>query len=262
MATTTAVPSQMVPVPRNFIINKRTIISVYPMELEYTLRTGPIGSPENFTTYTLPAAAKDGYVEIEVEDGKEFIMNWEAEPPHLMAAPKSADVLAQDLVRLWRGSGLGTGRGNYPGISVLDPDRPKGEQIEELRKVQTRFFNDLVDEAHSHFNKGPDGLKHINEQHRVAARWLGLNVPWVVEIRAQRQIKTCPACGEEILAAALRCKHCTTNLVEWYQQPGMNPEEDPVAVAAIARAKAAREPIAPKPQAQVAPPLQPNAPKR
>jgi hypothetical protein len=250
--------------PGNFNINKRKIVSVYPGALSFTIRAVPIGTSGASTTFVLPPAPTDSYVEIEVQDMQSWFRNWEAES--MQPLPIHADAIASELVSAWTSGLLGTDRGGRPGIAVRD-QRPVEDQVADLQATQQLWANTLVDEAQAYFND--HDFKKIGEMHRLAARWLGIDVPWIVDLRKQKEAsKRCPACGEEILAAALKCNKCQQNLIEWYREYDPEAADDPVVKARLEKIpKAAKTapvtaPEPPKPEPPkapaVAPPLSPR----
>ena len=258
--------------PGQYIIRKRQILSVFPLPCEQQLRTGPIGTRVGFTTYTLPAAPKKGYSVIDVEDGQEFLMNWETKD--LTPVPKSCDILAADLVRMWTSGTMGASRGGHPAIMVV-PEEVKGlrpgvydeapkdpaclKLYESLWAFQEKSFQDLVDEGTTMFNKQEQ--RNITDLHREAARWLGYTVPWITEHRLLNAQKTCPACAKEIMAAALVCEFCHENLPNFYESMGLtvDAEKDPVVATFLETRMKKRNPVV---QTPVTPPINPNQPKR
>jgi hypothetical protein len=280
MATTFASPESSFFAPGQFNITRRTIVSIFPMELEATLRHGPVGTNKAFTRYVMPAAPKDGYTTLVVEDGQEWIMNWEIR--ELRPAPHSATSIANSLVHLWTSGTLGADSGFKPGIMLCAGDTPTEEELAHLREQQTRFFRALIDDGHAMFNR--QEFKNISDLHRAAARWMGVRVPWLVQLE-QAQEKKCAACGENILTTALVCKHCNTNLVNFFREMNLPVERDPFIADFIASLKAnngaqsigsirtpeasTSERVAVKPPAptirpplqNIRPPLSPTAPK-
>ncbi len=242
--------TQAVPfVPGKYIINKVKIISVYPAEKTYEVRGVPVGTIGATTTYTLPAAPKDGYVEIEVEDLQEWCRNWENPKEEYMPLPKPAHVIGNALIEAWIGGVMGREKGGSPGIAIRNESIPVEQQVKELRALQTIYANTLVDDGQTRFNRQDF---NIPEEHRRMARWMGRDVPWVAPDRQWSEKKRCPACSEEIPVAATRCHKCYVDLIQWYAQYDPEAKDDPVVKARLdAWRKANTKPapkFAPKPE--------------
>lgn len=200
--------------PGQFIVNKRKIISVYPNKCTSdSIRGAPIGR-SGFTTFVLAAAPEGGYSELEVEDMVEYHQqpNEDSPRPTRVPLPKPADLIAFSLVREWTEGRVGSHSGGKPGIAVRDDSKSLDQQLDELRETQTIYFQTLVDEATGYHNNHE--YKKILNEHRMAARQLKLDVPWLSGKKA-RATKKCLVCGEEILESALRCKECGADLVEF-----------------------------------------------
>jgi hypothetical protein len=227
----------------NFRVNTRKIISVWPEEMIWRkIRGAPVGKVGATTAFVLPAAPKDGYSEIEVEDLWEWINNWRDDGHHeLGPAPKSADIVARSLVDAWTSNTIGAGTGGRPGIAVRNEDIPLEQQLADLRRVQNLFFTALVDEAQQAFNSHE--YKKITSLHRLAARSLNLKVAWIADLSAENlPLKKCPACGRDILAEALKCENCQTMLPDFYETNAVevDPKVDPVVAGFIETRRARR----------------------
>jgi hypothetical protein len=209
-----------------------TIASVFPQACRSEEKFGPRGG---FTRYELAAAPRDGVVTLRVQDTGQMLMDWVNREMRL--APITARQVAESLVEKWSGFTLGSKWGR-PGIWVCAGLEPTQEEIAQNRAIQESFFRGLVQEASDWFHQG--NSKHISDLHRRAAEWLlgsaAGELPWVPKMEF-RELKRCPACGEEIKAQALSCKHCQTYLPEFYTKTGLDAQSDPVVMAVLTQPK-------------------------
>ncbi len=269
-----------------------SLISVFPIRKSVTLKH------QGFTEYTMLAADRNkivvsdpkwlnpvseqqktaaqftekacsagtGYTLLKVYDTIQMVYD----PVNERDKPEVIPVhlIIDDLIRMWT-SGI-LSRGEYgPGIMSIAGDEPTVEELAAINGRQSAYFTELVNLADGHFMKGD--VKNITELHRAAATWLNLpDKPWMKNVDSVIQ-KDCPACGEKVRMNATVCKHCTTNLLKWYDEIGMRPsvQIDPHIFGVMQMRDEQKKPQAePKPEpvlsavaaatAPVAPPLKPQ----
>lgn len=223
---------------------RRTLVSVFPIESKVRCRLATLrdhddpegtrlGLPKvrmsGFTEYVLPAAPKGKFTTLAVSGASDIGINLMVEPAQLVVNPVPADAIATELVRQFTSSCLKATTTIGPGIFVAREAEPTDQQILDspeyaaALKRQEAYFRALIQDADALTLKG----QPVTDIHRVAAKWMGVeNRPWFKEISEQR-IKTCAACGETILAVAVKCRFCQTDLVEWALENGIEQSEDP-----------------------------------
>ena len=206
-----------------------TIGSVFPQRCTKEVNWGPRGG---FSTYVLEAAPRGGVSTLIVEDTGQLIMNWEAR--ELRLAPITAKQAADSLITEWTVTGLGNKFGR-PGIWICAGSEPSAEEIALNHTLQEDYFRGLVQNGNDLHAQGKS--TDISDIHRRAAQWLlstgAQALPWYPKT-SFLQLKNCVACGEEILANALMCKVCQTNLMEFYLKYGLDITKDPAVANAIA----------------------------
>lgn len=130
------------------------------------------------------------------------------------AFDRSGGGIAPDLVRIWGADSLGAKSGGTFGISIISGPDPTDDELLSLIAQQTKTFEFLVNQADQLWLSGQRNA--VNNLHRLAAKWLGIqNRDWVPHLE-QVLTKTCVACAETINALAIKCKHCTTDLVQFF----------------------------------------------
>jgi hypothetical protein len=215
---------------------KRTLVSVFPQESRHRVRhatiTGvnPDGTSRLGGTieYVLPAAPKGGFQTLTITGASDI--GTDPNTDEHMLRPIPVDAIAQELVVRFTIDRLGATTSVGPGIWVAPEPVPTDDQIRKSPEMaaalakQEEYFRQLIYEG----DRLSADSKPVTNLHRVAAVYMGTeDRPWVKEI-TERRTKTCPACGEMILAAALVCKSCQTNLLDWGRANGVTQEEDPV----------------------------------
>ena len=215
---------------------KRTIVSVFPQESRYRVRhatiTGvnPDGTSRLGGTveYVLPAAPKGGFSTLTITGASDIGIDPNTDEHMLRPIP--VDAIAQELVVRFTLDRLNASTTVGPGIWIAPEPVPTDAQIQaspqlvEAIAKQEEYFRQLIYDG----DRMAADSKPVTNLHRLAAIHMGTeDRPWVKEI-SERRTKTCPACGEMILAAALVCKQCQTNLVEWGRANGVTQAEDPV----------------------------------
>ncbi len=215
----------------------RVLISIYPAELRRRIRHNGI------TDYVMPAAPRGSYAKLVVYDTQEWLnrVSEDTGKPDWIPAPIPATVVADSLVQLWAMHTLGNKSGFAPGVMVIKGEEPTKDELAALRSSQTNLFQWYILDGNAKHQRGEH--TEITDTHRLAARELldkgAERLPWFPKI-AFAEVKDCLACGRQIEARAKVCPDCSTNLVNWYLDYGMDaatyplPQGDPVIAAFIA----------------------------
>ncbi len=213
----------------SFTAASRTVLSVSP--IEYRKNYNRTATQEDGSTraanveYVLRAATRDGYSTVKIFDGQQMILDrssvTDEHQGNMGPMPITADQDASDFVAHCTGGTVM--RTGGPGVIVCAGDEPTDAEIKKAREIHTVYARFMVNDGHTKFSSG--NFKEITEEHRRQADWLGVNVPWRVELE-QASVKKCPACAESILSPALQCKFCQTFLPDFYVKARLNPEDD------------------------------------
>lgn len=219
-------------IQRMLASQQRTIVSVYPVECHERCRLStinPSGKLSGFTDYFLPAAPKGKFSTLTVVGASDIGLDWMTDPVQPIARPVTADAIAEELTRQFVNSAF---RGNTtagPGIWVAPQPVPTEQEIldspemKEALARQEAYFRFLIHDGDVLHDKG----QPVTKTHRVAAAWMGTeDRPWAKEITEKRN-KVCPACSEYVLATAVKCRHCQTDLIEYALQYGVDKALDP-----------------------------------
>lgn len=193
----------------------RTIVSVYPLALEHSLLH------EGRKIYRIEASPRDGFSSLFVPDT--FASLRSPGTGQYYPAPVPASVVVENLVSVWTRGRLGSSAGVGPGVLIVEgvnPSNPTPEEIKTAvaaaRARQEEYFRYLINDADIRFTK--EGQMNITDDHRMAAEWMGVrDRKWAQKIEAVEP-KHCPACGEEVLATAIICKHCGRDMEEFVEQ--------------------------------------------
>jgi hypothetical protein len=208
---------------RSYTPNFRVLMSIFPDEVQYHRNHG--GRRKR---YHIPAVEKGKYALLPVYDTFTIIRDTtvNSDKDNQALRPVYCDGIAADLLRVWTQDAPGNASGSAPGIMMLAGDKPTQAELDYLVERQTAYFRWLVRAADEYHIKG-DG-RFITEDHRRALRWLGSeDRQWYRQINTV-MLKRCVACAEEINDMATVCKHCSTNLVKFWRESGVEPtaEED------------------------------------
>jgi hypothetical protein len=233
----------------------RTLISVAPIEYRKNYFMY-VGTP----TYVLPVAPPGGYAKTWVFDHQLWLRDLtsvtEDSPGLMRLAHMPVEQVANDFLAHCISGNLGAKDGFHPGVVLCREEEPTATEIEEAYRDHTLYARWCLNDGKRLAFE--NNFHYITEEHRRQAVWLGADVPWrEKEERTER--KKCVACGGLILAEALRCEHCHSNLVEFCEQMEITPSEDPV-LSRILQARAEKRLAAIPPPPPEPPPLQPEWP--
>jgi hypothetical protein len=189
---------------REFFVNAKpaVIATIFPIEMK------AMRPFDGVKTYILPAV-KD-QTEVRVLKVHAAFENVYAGNQKYVPQPVFGDEIAADLVKEWTTGLLGTENGLRPGIWILQGEEPTRAEVEQMRAMQTAYFEGLFTDAEDLFRQGK--AADIHDLHRAAARWLGYeSVPWLEAMR-QKVLKECQFCITRIDARASVCPNCHRDL--------------------------------------------------
>jgi hypothetical protein len=207
-----------------FTAQMKTIASVYPIQCTAERDYGETQAGGRFK-FALEAAPKDGYTTITLHDMWQAQHDFEGRSSSGRQTMKAffvdVDSLAKDLYNQWAIQRIGTGTGFRPGIMIIAGQEPTAEELAMMRGQQRGYFEGLWHEGVA--LAAAHKWKHITDTHREAAKWLGLDAPWVANIGQSNDWKKCVACREKIDIEATVCKVCKE------RQPGYEEVSAPAA---------------------------------
>jgi len=178
------------------------------------------------TIYSLPAAPRGGYRCLVVYDTQQWGMRWAESGEHEQGPrPVPGIVVADDLVRVWARSTIAAPAGYQLGIGIIAGEEPTEKELALLLE-QTRACGEwLISDGHDKMAKGE--RNNITNIHRLFAEWMygsgAQRIPWYQRMDLA-DVKACVACAETIDANALRCKHCSTDLPDFYKKYNIPPD--------------------------------------
>lgn len=205
------------------------ICSVYPVTRKATRRHSTnIQRPDGSwgvtcdTTYEITGAKRDSYSLLACFDALALMTGWSSDGPRentLTPGHIPVEVVANDLVNTWSAHTIAAKEGHGPGIGIIAGEIPTDLELANLRERQRAFFEWLIQDGNDKYLRGE--TKNITNIHRSAAHWIlgaaAEQLPWYPKME-QRQVKDCPRCAKQILAAALGCEHCSLDLIDWYEK--------------------------------------------
>ncbi len=253
MATLATPPMQP---QRQIPINTVKIVSIFPQKT--TVKE--MACARGFERFFIPPAARGSYQIIEVADTMQWIRDLRGMgdggklTPGMEAVFTPAMARAESLIIEWTNNTLAAF--GTPGIGIVPPgcpipgegERPTDPGFEEfngllnrLYETQTVCFQSLITDGNDRHHRG-DG-KNIQDIHRKAAEWMygdaAKALPWFRK-DTFNEMKKCIGCAQEIKKEALRCQHCSLDIVDYYMKYEMGSAGDPVVDAQITRIKSSR----------------------
>lgn len=239
-AAAVAVPEFPTMMPQ--MVSRKRIVSVCPLPRYKSIPIGGMIFP-----FHIPAQPRDGYHILEVADTYTLIRTGFSEETeagvHLAPAPIPARVLAESLVREWNMSLSNVGS---LGLMVL-PDHvqegtPEFKAILASLTAQVREVAEWAIREAYDLHGNNKSAKITNGFHRALARWLmdetaARAIPWY-NAQSVNSLKGCIACGESINATAKVCKHCGTDLIDYFTKYKVDPAQDLIVAAMVTRVTA------------------------
>lgn len=113
----------------------------------------------------------------------------------------SAKERADDIVRMVNGD---AGHNAFFGVFSIAGEIPTKQELTDAHKKYSAYCAYLVERADTAM-QAPNGYREVSELHRRAARYLGVNKPW---LQAVEQLTDCPACKSHIRPGAAVCPTC------------------------------------------------------
>ena len=120
--------------------------------------------------------------------------------------------LARDIIGVnspGKALGLFTTDLEWLGVFATTNQTPTDAELKAAKGKLSRWMRIVYDDGAKLAASGPKGLDQIQENHNVAAQFLGIkNPPWLTVLPAQEGVEKCPQCLEEVQIGAKFCKHC------------------------------------------------------
>lgn len=222
----------------------KLILSVYPKAMSLELRH------EGVKTYRIEAAPRNSYSTLLVRDTFSYCRNLHADDFELYRGEVKASIVADNLVRAWAQSTVGSNREFGPGILICAGLKPTKLELDAALSRQKAYFNALINEADGFAIRGAG---EITDAHRLAADWMGTNDrKWARPI-TKIDFRSCPFCQEDIRQGAIFCRFCQQDVAAWDLAHPVETEEEPlievpeieVAEVALPEGGTAAEPLPP-----------------
>jgi hypothetical protein len=213
----------------------KTLISVAPVE--YRKQYVYAGTP----TYVMPVAPKGGYAKLRVYDHQVWQLNRNSvsddNPGTMDLLPMNAPAVAADFRDYCIQGNLGAKEGHHPGVVLCAGEEPTDDEIALAFRKHTDYARWVVNDGQRMFLANEH--HNITDEHRRQAEWLGVDVPWKTKLE-RKDLKDCVACGGQIPANVLVCRHCQRNLVEYCEEMEIAPGSDEVLARVLESRKAKR----------------------
>lgn len=155
--------------------------------------------------------------------------------------PESANGYAVNLIEEWAGGRPGTEDGRI-GVGIIigdkpwqDGNKPLSQEIDNLHRIQRKFFLHLISKADDAFLSNDDRRKRTVAwgECRAALEYAShlydedvAKHPWYVGRDSIAQSVKCPACFEAMNAAAIICRACHTDLATHFMDHGYHIGKD------------------------------------
>ena len=249
MAATAVPPAQTR--QRTIQFNTVRIVSIFPQKT--TIKQ--LACAKGFERFQIQAAERGSYQVIEVSDTYQWIRDLRGMgeggklTPGMEAVFTPALARAESLIIEWTHNTLAAF--GKPGIAIVpdhveipgpgqSPNDPGFEEfnalLSSLVEVQQTCFQSLITDANDRYHRGD--AKNIQDIHRKAADWMygeaAKSLPWFRK-DTFNQMKKCIGCAMEIKKEALRCQHCSLDLIDYYTKYSLDASGDPVLAATIAK---------------------------
>lgn len=191
------------------------MISFYPAEI-HELKPGLIPSE-----YFLPASDGIEPSILLVGNSRYIHKNIHETIPPTFTIPVFALEIAQSVVDDLVKAKLACVPGEkQPAIFALDGEwtketvlKLKKTECEKYLKMQALWFQELIKMADIDWAKQPGSHQLVTEDAKRAAKALGYERDWVLELPKQivgPKSKECKGCASDIPVSAIICKHCQT----------------------------------------------------
>lgn len=92
------------------------------------------------------------------------------------------------------------------GVFVAEGELPTAQELKKANQKFNKTCDELIREADTYWNQGPQHYVNITDMHRMAAFHRGQKEkPWARDIEVK---SNCSMCGEQISPIAAICPHC------------------------------------------------------
>ena len=167
------------------------------------------------TTTSVDCPAGEGYSLLRIYDTFQLCKDLTTEPERYESRSIPVENVAECLLSELDGTNtLIAKEGVRNGVCLIEGDTPTQEELDKSRSDLDGYLQALVVKANDLSLKGEG--HQIRKQHRVAATYLGMEGASWVKSPTRTVTKPCVFCGEHIEMNALGCKHCSTNIPEFY----------------------------------------------
>jgi hypothetical protein len=190
-------------------MDKTTVVSLFPLPID---ERKPGIYPGNFKI----AASKNGELEIlHVSPSHYWVNFYDERPPLKVMTP--AEEIAASIVNDFSRNILGFDIESeaWPGLFWIEGHLSKAEilknhadKLAKAKASQLRWFENLVKLADDAWVASNKQHKAISTLQRLAARALGVEREWAIELATAAGPKYCPACKVRVHEEAAVCSNC------------------------------------------------------
>lgn len=179
-----------------------TIASICPWDLRAE-RPRHISTDKNWKGFFLPGVEKGkAPVTLKIDDFVQMKRDIATDTSVETRIP--AEDVAADILGEWTQRGLGMRPGCHPGVMRIEGDRPNDKELRAMMDTQNAYMGEIVLQGDRLSQERP---RQINERHRMACRYLGIDRPWLKELK-DIETRECPYCTKTIPSAAVICPEC------------------------------------------------------
>lgn len=206
--------------------NRVTLCSISPIGFRAThkhlhaiVREDGEREIRNMREYVMPPVAKGKYELLTITDAfQRTLLPGAASATNTTPAPMNAIDIAQGLVGEWVLNGIDSNPTACLGLGILAGDEPTPQELTELNRIQTAYFEHLVSRAQQEYMAG-NGSNYITQIHRLAADYLGRAsiLEWCGAVTTDDMVP-CIACGQMMNGAVTMHSGkdaCGQNLLEY-----------------------------------------------